>query len=84
MVFKSKYHNIKVLGDLLKIYVRTNSDIAVCKKYLTPYQTTIGYTVVFEDPLGRVSRWVKVKKSVDLVALDNFVTKVGESYAYGN
>lgn len=84
LVFKSKYQNIKVLGDLLKIYVRTNSDIAVCKKYLTPYQTTIGYTVVFEDPLGRVSRWVKVKKSVDLVALDNFVTKVGESYAYGN
>lgn len=77
---KPKYKTIKCFNGQVKIEYVTRMQLDKLKKYLSEFICSDGYTVIFKDPLGQLTRWIKITDKVNLNELDEKVTEIVNDY----
>lgn len=90
----------KTLGDLTMVYselkyvsefnrqvvikLPNHACIGAVKEFLLKYQTTIGRSVLIQEPGGHLERWIKVKESLKLKDVEDVINQCLESAETAN
>lgn len=76
LVETPRYESLQLLNNQLRINYVTAWQLKQLKNYLSTLSCTSGYTVVFKDPIGNISKWIKITDKVDLEQVDFKVTEI--------
>lgn len=76
LVEAPRYKSLQVLNDQLRINYVTTWQLKQLKNYLSQLSCTSGYTVVFKDPIGNITKWIKITDKVDLESVDAKVSEI--------
>lgn len=72
------YKTINLFGDQLRISYSFDRQLPAIKEYLKRYACTTGYTITFKDPLGQISKWIKITDKAKLDKIDSDLSNILE------
>lgn len=70
------YESIRVFNDKIRISYVTSGQLAKLKIVISKYSCSTGYTILFRDPIGQITKWITITDKVDLEKLDKEITEV--------
>lgn len=76
LVKESTYKSIKCFNGQVRIEYTTRKQLDAIKNYLAPLSCSDGYSIVFKDPLGNFTKWIKITSKANLNKIDEKISEI--------
>ena len=75
------YQSIQVVNNQLRISYSSPRQLKALQDLLAPYSCSSGYTVIFKDSFGKLTRWIHITTGANLSDIDTKVAQTLETYS---